>query len=624
MGERRHAQRLMLPAEDRELSPYTGWGRAHWEAIADRSLLALRDFSSSHRAHVDLPGPPSRSGQASDGLEAFARSFLAAGFRLSGSPDDPHDHAGWYAAGLAAGADPASPEAWPRLTEFGQPRVEAAAIAIALHESREQVWERMDDRARAQVVEWLAPALTVKYSSSNWLWFQNVSLAFLRSVGGPCDEALIEENIATLDSFYRGDGWYTDGFSDGRATHFDWYNGWVMHLFALWYCRMSGETTELFGRYRDRLRQYLGTVQHLVGSDGAPLHQGRSLVYRFATASPYWAGAIFDASPLPPGATRRLTSGILRWFAEAGAWDDRGLLSLGWRTAFPPMRQAYSGPGSPYWASLGFAGLVLPPTHPVWTAREEPLELERSDVSVVARPPGWLISGTTADGIVRVVNHGTDHAGPEPGVENPLYSRHGYSTITAPDLADPDDVPDSQVAVRTHDGRWSQRRPITLLRLGARTAVSRFPVQFGTEEQAGLSVLTASVLRGHVEVRLARVDGQYDGEPLSLTISGYALATDGTDRTSTVEPLVGEWREGTTTREGVNAFGDVSITPWVETAQPLVLGGVYAAAVVLGGPASGTAADGIAVEVDGARIVVTWPDRQQDVVMLDADETRSQ
>lgn len=609
MGERRHAERL---TSDRTLSPYTGWTREHWEQTADRTLLALRDFASPWHANLDPPGPASRSGKASDGLEGFARSFLTAGFRLAGSDDDPHDHAGWYAEGLAAGADPQSPEAWPRLTEFGQPRVEAAAMAIALHESRAQIWDKLDDRTRAQVVEWLAPANEVTYSASNWLWFQNVTLAFLRSVGGPCDEAVIEKNIATLDTFYQGDGWYTDGIREGRTTHYDWYNGWVMHLFSLWYCRMSGETGELLNGYRQRLHEYLETVQHLVGADGAPLHQGRSLVYRFATASPYWAGAIFDASPLPPGATRRLTSGILSWFADAGAWDERGLLGLGWRTAFPRMRQSYSGPGSPYWASLGFAGLVLPGGHPVWADREEPLQIEQSDVAVVARPPGWLISGTTADGIVRVVNHGTDHAGTELAEEDPLYCRHAYSTITGPDLTDADDVPDNQVAVRRSDGRWSQRRPITLLSLGPRTAVSRFPVQFGAEdpETADLSVVTASVLRGPFEVRIARVDGQYDGEPLTLTVSGYALT--GSGRVSTVVPLIGEWHEGSTTREGVNAFGEVSVTPWVQTG--LEPGRVYAAVVVLSGQESTT--DGITAEVDGATVVVTWPDHQRDVIAL--------
>ena len=105
------------------------------------------------------------------------------------------------------------------------------------------------------------------------------------------------------------------------------------------------------------------------------------------------------------------------------------------------------------------------------------------------------------------------------------------------------------------------------------------------------------MLRGAFEVRIARVDGSY-GEPLTLTMSGYALTTS--DRVSSVEPMIGDWQQGSTTREGVNAFGDVSITPWVETTQPVVFGRVYAALVVLGGHDS-VRTDGIGVELDGPR-----------------------
>ena len=88
------------PADPR-LSPYTGWTRAHWEATADRMLLAVRPYASPGNALVSLPGPASRSGAWSDGLEGFARTFLLAAFRLAGDGGrDPHGLAGWYAAGL--------------------------------------------------------------------------------------------------------------------------------------------------------------------------------------------------------------------------------------------------------------------------------------------------------------------------------------------------------------------------------------------------------------------------------------------------------------------------------------------------------------------------------------------
>jgi hypothetical protein len=95
--------------------PGENWTRGDLVQFADRSLLALRRWATPGRARFDLPGPASGSGPVSDGLEAFARSFLAVGFRLAAADADSHDHAGWYAGGLAAGTDPYSPERGPSL-----------------------------------------------------------------------------------------------------------------------------------------------------------------------------------------------------------------------------------------------------------------------------------------------------------------------------------------------------------------------------------------------------------------------------------------------------------------------------------------------------------------------------
>jgi hypothetical protein len=54
------------PADPR-LSPYTGWTRAHWEAVADQLLLAVRPYAMDGNALIGLPGPASRSGAWSDG-----------------------------------------------------------------------------------------------------------------------------------------------------------------------------------------------------------------------------------------------------------------------------------------------------------------------------------------------------------------------------------------------------------------------------------------------------------------------------------------------------------------------------------------------------------------------------
>ena len=75
--------------------------------------------------------------------------------------------------------------------------------------------------------------------------------------------------ISRTEDWYKGDGWYTDG----GTRNFDYYNGWAMHLYPLWYCRIAGGLAErgLEQRYRSRLRRYLADAAHLVGGDGAPI-----------------------------------------------------------------------------------------------------------------------------------------------------------------------------------------------------------------------------------------------------------------------------------------------------------------------------------------------------------------
>lgn len=647
--------------EDRLLSPYTGWTRTHWEGLADEQLAAVRPYATDRHALLHLPGPASRSGRHSDGLEGFARTFLLAGFRLAHSGDtDPGGHAEWYAEGLTAGTDPRSPDHWPTLRECRQAKVECASVAIALHETRPWIWDRLDDGVRQRIIAWMTDMLGSEVPDNNWVWFRAITSAFLRSVGGPWSAPDIDHAIARTEEWYAGDGWYADGGDTGGALrHFDYYSGWAMQYYPLWYCRISGADADpaLLPRYRARLRRYLEDAQHLVAADGAPLYQGRSLTYRYAMLCPLWTGAVFDATPLPAGRTRRLASGVLRHFTEAGCFDGRGLQPLGWHGEFPAIRQPYSGPGSPYWSSKGFAGLVLPAEHPVWTEKEEALPIENQDVRRTLTAPGWLVSGTAADGVVRVVNHGSDHAfgdGVDAEADDPVYSRLAYATHAAPDSTDAslNDPLDSHIALLDAEGRPSHRRPLTRLHLGVRTAVSRHrahwplgpvPAPYAHDPapdfRTGPWITTASVLNGPLEVRLTRVDGPLE-EPLRLRLGGYCLATAEpplaheasgpaawvrrpAGLSSTVVALRGFDEAGIATARDANALGPYSATPWLGTAAEVRPGTVYAALVCLSGVIEGPAtAETVHLEVsydgDGTALAsVTWPDGTEDNVRLE-------
>ncbi|SDS46311.1 hypothetical protein SAMN04515669_1157 [Jiangella sp. DSM 45060] len=668
-------------AEDREGAPFTGWTRAHWEATADALLLAPRRYATASNALVHLPGPASRSGRWSDGLEGFARTFLLAGFRLAGAGgDDPHDLAGWYARGIAAGVDPESRERWPRLTERRQAHVEAASVAIGLHETRPWIWSRLSDRTRAQVVDWLGDIVGQGGYGNNWVWFQNIVEAFLRTVGGPWDPADIERNLAAHESWYVADGWYTDG----GVRNFDYYVGWAMHFYPVWYSRILATDADagFAATVRDRLRRYLQDAQYLVAADGAPVLQGRSLTYRFAMLAPFWAGAVadaqapgaaVDAATVPPGVTRRLANGVLRYFLGHGARDERGLLPIGWHGAFPRIRQYYSGPGSPYWASKGFAGLVLAPSHPVWTAEERPLPVESGDVHRVVEPPSWIVAATRSDGIVRVLNHGTDHAAvPAAAADLPFYARHGYATHAAPELSHGDaQAPfDSHVALLDAEGRPSHRTPLRRVDAGPDALASsgrahwlELSAAAGTTQdtesmRVGPWLTTATLVRGGVEVRLARVDpvppdfGRpgtaaaddpdahrlVDPGPWRLRFGGWAVASDAAapahrlgDRhaaattesglTSVVVGCDGVDDAGVRASAGSNPLGRWSATPWARTSAPIRTGTVYAAVVVLAGvPSAADDADRTAVRIADADASVTWPDGTSVSVRLAAPD----
>ncbi|MEV6540365.1 DUF2264 domain-containing protein [Streptomyces sp. NPDC051665] len=476
---------MQLPADDRALSPRTGYTRAHWETAADTLLAAVEPYATEDRALYHLPGThTSWSGRLSDGLEGYARPLLLAAFRRDGTALER------YADGLAAGVA----GVWPSIEDRSQPLVEAASIALALRLTRPLLWDRLDEPVRQRAAAWLADALTAEPWPCNWELFPVTVGGFLQEIGYEVDASrkAVDRGLSRIEDWYVGDGWYTDG--DGRK--FDYYNGWAMHLYPVLHAWLA-EDTRLLDLYGGRLERHLADYARLFGGDGAPMHQGRSLTYRFATTAPLWLGALTGRTPLSPGETRRLASGALKYFLERGAVDDRGLLSLGWHGPNEAVLQGYSGPASPYWASKGFLGLLLPPDHEVWTAPEEPGPAEREDAVTAVAPANWLLQSTSSDGLVRLHNHGSEDVR-----YDPYYTRLAYSTATAPSSSY-----DNSVIL----GGDPSRTEIVPLGVGEGWIASRHTAA------SGARVVSLVVAEGAVEVRAHLVVGPAAGTPVRVT-----------------------------------------------------------------------------------------------------------
>lgn len=624
--------------------------RAWLAAYADRLLAAVQPYASPSGSLITLPGRPGGYGTAVDGLEGFARTFLLAGFRLAGEDGADPDHlAERYAAGLAAGTDATHPERWTRPEEHGQAKVEAASLALVLDMTRPWIWDRLAPDVQERTVEYLSSVVGDRdYPDNNWVWFRIVVETFLRSVGGPFSADDVAHDLAAHDRFRRPGGW----FADGPERSFDHYAGWALHLYPALWARMPGAAEvaaaagdDLAARSavdREHLARYLDDALALVGSDGAPLLQGRSLTYRFAAAAPFWAGAFAGVGR--PGQLREAATRIVRHFADHGVPGPDGLLTLGWHHPWRPIAQRYSGTGSPYWASKGLLGLALPASHEVWTAAPEPLPVDDGDVLTVAAAPGWAISATRDDGIVRVVNHGTDHAlpGSDSG-DSPLYARLGYSTATSPllDEAAWRSPLDQSVVLLNAQTEATHRTGFTPLPVecGILAPSERFDkastqhstVAVGSvadshwvvvdpsvpdhgSGRAGVSraagrITVVSIVRGAWEVRLVRVEDPA-AEATALRIGGWA-AGPGLD--STLVPLVGDIAPvcGETTADDATPLAGPTTTPWLRYAP------VPADWVAVGVHLARSAdTRHPRLELTPGQAAVTWPDGERTTANL--------
>ncbi|MFE9022804.1 DUF2264 domain-containing protein [Streptomyces sp. NPDC007808] len=511
---------MHLPPDDRTLSPRTGCTRAHWDAAADALLAAVEPYATEDRALYHFPGDrQSWSGRLSDGLEGYARTLLLAAFRRDETALQR------YADGLAAGVS----GVWPRIEDRSQPLVEAASIALALRLTRPLLWDRLDDGVRQRAAAWLTDAVTAEAWPCNWELFPVTVGGFLQEIGHAAEESrkAIDRGLERIEDWYVGGGWYTDG--DGRK--FDYYNGWAMHLYPVLHAWLARDE-RLLELYGGRLSRHLEDYARLFGADGAPMHQGRSLTYRFATTAPLWLGALTGRTPLTPGETRRLASGALKYFLERGAVDADGLLTLGWHGPDETVLQGYSGPASPYWASKGFLGLLLPPDHEVWTAPEEPAPVERADAVTAIAAPNWLVQSTRTDGLVRLHNHGSEDVR-----YDPYYTRLAYSTATAPSPSY-----DNSVIV----GDDPSRTDIVPLGVGEGWVASRHSAG------DGVRVTSVVVVEGAVEVRVHQVEGAAPGTPVRVT--GWAAGEGVHAEIAPVLGLSGDGEPAGVTADGPTVF----------------------------------------------------------------------
>lgn len=581
-----------LPAPDFTLSARTGWSREHWWRTADQWLAPVLAAASPGHALPVLPGRVTRDGERRESMEVIGRSLLLAAPRIAGASQptssveeraDGEKLAAWYRQALLSGTAANGPESWPLGVSCRTPLqgvtnsiVEAANISYALAIATEQLWEPLSASEKAQLARWLHHHASLEVWQNNWQLFPAMAEAFLRSVGEDVQGLNNSRNVARVEGWYAGDGWYTDG----PEHAYDYYNAWAIHPYLEAWYRLTGSTQSAEGQqHLARLKEFVAGFGNFVADDGSLLHFGRSLSYRTAALAALWSAESAGVNPLTPGESRALASAVLSRFVNQGVGVEEPL-SLGWYRAHPGSCQSYSGFGSPFLAGIGFSGLALPANHPVWT-EPEPVPSELPGRSAISSLPelGWSLA--RAKGVVRLVNHGSDHCwlpvegGSDP--DDPHYAKFAYSSHTAPgtDAAWQDNI-DGHLALLNSDGVASRRAALRGSRSEGPLSGSAQLPQLNGNTLPGTAVLTVSILQAEHELRCHLVFG---AEHYTLREGGFALAgeqpprlraeglgawLDNTELQSSLLGVHGWQSVGSARYQGCNALGKHSAVPFLQ------------------------------------------------------------
>lgn len=375
-----------------------------------------------------LPGPNrALYGDPASGLEGFARPLWGLAPLAAGGGKFKH----WdlWRTGIANGTDPKHPEYWGRPGDYDQRSVEMAAFGVSLVLAPRELWEKLSPAVRERLVAWLSHINDVKLVQSNWLYFRVLVNLGLRVRGQTWSEERVDADLARLDDFYLGDGWYQDGpsgapFRDGRTG--DYYVPMAFHYYALIYARLAGASDPVrTTRYLERARLFAQDFAHYFAADGAALPFGRSLTYRFAQGAFWSALAYAPVEALPWSVIKGYYLRHLRWWLQQPIFSETGLLTIGYAYPNLLMAESYNSAGSPYWGMKVFLPLALPENHPFWTAPEAPPPARRRVRTIAGAK---LIAATDpATGDVTAINPG-QAVEDWPRHAPQKYSKFAYST----------------------------------------------------------------------------------------------------------------------------------------------------------------------------------------------------
>lgn len=349
--------------------------RKDFEALARRLMEPLLPLYSQGGARLQIGETGASYCRDTIQMEGFSRVLWALAPMLQGGSRLPEFET-LYRKGLASGTDPENPEYWGDPGDYDQLFVEMAAIACAILEVPQKMWEPLSRKEQENLAAWLGTINHHVLPNCNWLGFRILVNLALRSVGMSWNGDQMEQDLQEMESWYIGEGWYSDG-SPAIKPQRDYYIPWAIQYYSVLYSVFAARTDpQRAARLRERALVFGREFRHWFDENGAAIPYGRSLAYRFAQCAFYsvcvWAGL----EPLPLDQMKGIIVRNLQWWMEKPVLDRDGVLNIGYCYPQMFMTERYNAPGSPYWGMKSFILLGLPEDHPFWKVPAAPLGME--------------------------------------------------------------------------------------------------------------------------------------------------------------------------------------------------------------------------------------------------------
>lgn len=354
--------------------------RQFWIDVMLRISNPVLDSLSKGRLRSDMPlkhHPDSHDRADYTYLEALGRTLMGVAPWLETHAEDPVEeelrahHAELARKAIAMAVDPASPDCMNFENGY-QPIVDAAFLAQALLRAPKELWEKLDNQARANLIAKLKHTRTRKPCANNWLLFSGIIEAFLYTAGeSDWDQMRVDYALKQHMQWYVGDGMY----GDGPEFHWDYYNSFVIQPMLVDILRTVSDVNPDWAQIKDavmrRAARYATVLEHLIARDGTYPVIGRSSCYRFGAFQSLSHAALLHnlERKISPAQVRCALTEVIRRVAECpGMFDADGWLNIGVCGEQPSMGETYISIGSLYLCCAVFLPLGLPASDPFWSA----------------------------------------------------------------------------------------------------------------------------------------------------------------------------------------------------------------------------------------------------------------